>query len=199
MRTSLRARDKYSSWFGRHRAWSGKKMEAIETNSVTSMEIFSAFIPLTSGTKSAFRGHWGTLCFCQAATERGALLGGTCPVPGRYFHRLESEILKHFAFFLNLHFCVLTEHCRFFIFPFCTLLRRNYVLQSSLFFNCGRADPEVWFCFFWVTCWLLWLGVRSPMEYLLISFPPGCWEAEKSLSAVIRHPDIAAFLLTCAR
>lgn len=127
MRTSLCVRDKYSSRFGRHQVRSRKKMKPIETNSVTSMEIFSSVIPLTSGTKSTFKDCHSAVCASTRKPRRGKHCWGavplqlpspTCSVPWRCFHRLASEVLNRFAFRLKLHLCVLTEHCRFLLSSF---------------------------------------------------------------------------------
>lgn len=80
-----------------------------------------------------FREHWGTVTwqcvFLPGSHGEGSTAGGDVrpqlPPPthsGRCFHRLESEVLKHFTFLLNLHLCISTEHCRF--------------LLSSLFVHC---------------------------------------------------------------
>lgn len=151
-----------------------------------------------------FREHWGTVAwqcvFLPGSHGEGSTAGGGCPSSAASPHTL-WEVLPQTgkwsteAFYFSLKFTLLYFDRAlqiFIILPFCTLLRMNYILQSSLFFKCGMADPGVWFCFFCVTCWLLWLGVGSLMEYLLLSFLPGCWEADK-LSAV--WPDTLILLL----
>lgn len=112
---------------------------------------------------------------------------------------LGSEVLKCFVFLLNLRFCVLTERCSklliFITLPFCTLLRINDILHSSLFFSLsvrGQILGSSSGSFEGPIDW--WLGVKPPMESLLLSFLPWCWEADQSSSAVRQDTPI---LLLC--
>lgn len=208
MRTSLCARDKYSSRSERHRVRSGKKTEAIETNSVASMEIFSAVSPLTSGTRSTFRGCWGTVTqqhvLLPGSHGEGSTAGGDVPpqlpapmhsVPGRCFHWLG----KAFCFFLK--FTPQYSHRAlqiFIILPFCTLLRINYILQSSLFLCEGRSWGLVLLLLSDLLTSVAWSWV--PDGVFVAKLPTGTLRGRRVVvSCVTRHPDIVALLLTCAR
>lgn len=134
------ASGKYSSRFGRYQVRSGRKTEAAGANSVTSMEILTAAVPLTSGTKYTSGTHegnvsLGSVCLSRAAKVAGALGQRVPPwLPpsrllclGRWFP--QSGSTQVFAFLLNLHFCVMIKRCSMTL-PFCTLLGTNYIPYS---------------------------------------------------------------------